>query len=632
MIGEKEISLVRGFLDGLRPERIMTVSEWADQHRYLSPESSSEPGRWRTSRAPYLREVMDKLSAHDPTEVIVFMKGAQIGATEAGNNWTGYIMDVAPGPLMLVQPTDALVKRNSKVRITPMIEATPRLRGKVSVAKSRDGDNTTFSKRFTGGYMVMAGANSAVGLRSMPVRFLFLDEVDAYPDDLDGEGSPIDLAIARTRNFPKKKIFIVSTPTIDQASAVQREFENTDQRRYHVACPLCGAMQHLVFTQLKWEKGNPDGAKYECAHCMGLIEERHKAKMLPEKGHGGSAEWLVTNPEKVNIRRVGYHLNSLYSPLGWYSWADAARDFEIAETSQDTAKMKTFVNTVLGDCYVEKGEAPPWKNIYNRREEYPTNRPPKDCAFLTAGVDVQGDRLELEIVGWCPDKVTYSIDYRVLLGDTSKREVWDQLAKVVNEAWTREDGMLMGLKLMAVDTGYATTHVYSFCRRFDYTRVIPVKGGPDSLSMIVANPRAVETARSGKKIGRIKVWSIGSGVGKSELYGFLRGEIGEDEVVPPGYCHFPQYDEHYFKGITAEQLEFKLVRGFKKYQWVKKYKANEPLDCRVYARAAAAVVGIDRMTDAALKKMAAEQVYVPPKAEGEHEKPKKRREKSIWDR
>lgn len=614
----EQIKLLKGFFDALKPDKIMPVSEWADSYRYLAPTASAEPGRWRTSRTPYLKEIMNHLSAHSPTQEVVFMKGAQVGATEAGNNWVGYVMDVAPGPMLMVMPTDDTVKRNSKIRIAPMIEATPKLRDKVAAAKSRDGDNTTFTKSFPGGVLVMTGANSAVGLRSLPIRYLMLDEVDGYPEDLAGEGSPIELARARTRTFSRRKVFIISTPTVDGSSAIQREFETTDQRRYHVPCPHCGAMQWLKWERIRWEHGDPDSARYVCEHCEENIDERHKTVML----EGG--KWVASAPENGTEKKVGYHISSLYSPLGWYSWADAVRDFVAAKN--DANKTKAFVNTVLGECYTEKGEAPPWESVYNKRETYKINAPSEDVVFLTAGVDVQKDRLEVEIVGWCKGKRTYSIDYRVLLGETNDKAVWDKLAEIVGETWTREDGAEMQLRLMAVDTGYNTSEVYNFCRRFDVTKVIPVKGS-DSLGVIVAQPRALDVSRSGKKIGRMKVWSVGVSMLKTELYGWLRLEKDEDGTPPNGYCHFPQYEPTYFRGITAEQLEFKLLRGFRKYQWVKKYERNEPLDLRVYARAAASVVGIDRMTDEQMQKMS--ESYGSGKIE---KKPaKKKRDSSIWN-
>lgn len=615
-----EAHILAGLFDGMRPDPILSVDQWADEHRYLSPMASAEPGRWRTDRTPYLREIMQKLSSHDPCQEIVFKKGAQIGATEAGNNWLGAIMDISPGPVMMVMPTDDTVKRNSKIRIDPMIEATPRLRDKVATKKSRDGDNTTFSKSFPGGVLIMTGANSAVGLRSMPVRFLMLDECDGYPSDLDGEGSPIELAKARTRTFAKKKVYMVSTPTIDGSSAIDAEFQTTDKRYFHVPCPHCGSMQDLKFEQLKWPDGKPEEVKYQCLHCEEMIEERFKGQMLAR------GEWIAKAPENASTKRVGYHLNSLYSPPGWYSWADAAADYATALKSNETNKMKTFVNTVLGECYVEEGEAPPWENLYNRRETYTIGMPPKECVFLTAGVDIQKDRIEVEVVGWCRGKRSYSVDYRVLLGDTAKKEVWDKLAAVVGETWTREDGAQMNLRLMAVDTGYNTTHVYDFARRFDYSKVIPVKGS-ESQGTVVANPRAVDTSRGGKKINRVKVWMVGVSVIKSELYGFLRVERLEDGSAPDGYCHFPQYQQEYFRGITGEQLQFKIVRGFKKWQWVKKYERNEPLDCRVYARAAAAVVGMDRWTP---EQWDREDVFVEEKPVEKQPK-KKPRGPSIWD-
>ncbi len=579
------LELISGFLDGIKPEPILTVSQWADMHRILSSVSSAEPGPYRSDRTPYLKEIQDNLSAHNIIETIVFMKAAQIGATEAGNNWCGYVASMVPAPMLMVMPTDETVKRNSKTRIDPMIESTPILRKKIAPHRSRDSNNTTTQKSFPGGVLVMTGANSAVALRSMPIRFLFLDEIDGYPSNLDGEGSPIDLAVARTNTFSRRKIFKVSTPTIDGASAIQREFMATDQRFYHVPCVHCGVLQKLIFSQIKWEKGDPYSAKYQCVHCSELIEERYKPVMLAE------GRWVAEQPENADPKKVGYHLNSLYSPLGWFSWGDIIKKYEEAET--DVNKMRTFVNTLLGECWTEKGDAPEWKRLFENREQYEINKPNTEVCFLTAGVDVQADRLEVEIVGWCKRKKSYSIDYRVLVGDTGNDKVWDQLAEIVNETWITEDGIQMRLAKMAVDTGYNTSQVYKFCRRFDLTRVIPVKG-QDKQQLIVSSPKAVDTMSSGKKTGSMKVWNVGVSVIKSEFYGWLKQGKAEDGTKPNGYCSFPQYNPEYFRGLTAEHLESTMSMGFKKYRWVKKYHFNEPLDIRVYARAAASVVGMDR--------------------------------------
>ncbi len=574
------------FYQGLRPIERITVSQWADKYRFLSKISSAEPGRYRTSRTPYLRKIMDCLSVHDTHRKIVFVKAAQIGGTEAGTNFVGYSMHIAPAPTMLVQPTDEMVKRLSKGRIDPLIEMCPELQERVAPAKSRDSNNTITQKSFSGGVLILAGANSAAGLRSVPIRNLVLDEVDAYPQDLDGEGSPIDLATARTRTFPNHKIFILSTPTIEGMSAIAREFNETDQNYYHVPCPYCGAMQPLVFPNLKWEEGKPDTVKYKCAHCGELIKERHKIEML------ANGQWIPSKPERVSADVVGFHLNSLYSPYGWHSWKQIVIDFLAAKNNQ--SKLKAFVNTTLGETWAERGEAPPYKNLYNRREQYKINKVPADVCFLTAGVDVQRDRLELEIVGWCADKRSYSIDYRVLVGDTAGSRVWAKLSEVLDERWPRKDGMEFPIRLMAIDTGYNTSHVYAFCRQYGADRVVPIKG-QDHLGMPVSPPKSVDITKSGKKVGKLRQWNVGVSFLKGELYAWLRLEKDEDGTPPPNYCHFPEYDEHYFRGLTAEEQVKRIVHGYPKLQWVKRYERNEPLDCRIYARAAANILGLDRL-------------------------------------
>ncbi|WP_211195451.1 phage terminase large subunit family protein, partial [Tabrizicola sp. YIM 78059] len=246
-------ALLRSWSRGIRPDPDLTVSEWADRHRMLSGRASAEPGRYRTVRTPYMREIMDRLSPGDPTQRVVFMKAAQVGATEAGNNWIGFAIHQAPGPMLAVQPTVELAKRNSRQRIDPLIDESPELRERVKPARSRDAGNTMLSKEFAGGILIMTGANSAVGLRSTPARYIFLDEVDAYPASADEEGDPVTLAEARSLTFAhRRKVFLVSTPTIRGLSRIEREYEASDQRRFFVPCPHCGAMQWLKFDRLRW--------------------------------------------------------------------------------------------------------------------------------------------------------------------------------------------------------------------------------------------------------------------------------------------------------------------------------------------------------------------------------------------
>ncbi len=281
--------ILRCWRRGMQPDPDLTVSEWADQHRKLSSRASAEPGQYRTARTPYLREIMDALSPRHPAQRISFMKAAQVGATEAGNNWIGFVIHHAPGPMLAVLPTLEMAKRTSRGRLDPLIADSPALRALVNPARSRDAGNSMLSKEFPGGILVLTGANSVTGLRSMPARYVFLDEVDAYPASADEEGDPVTLAEARTATFShRRKVFMVSTPTIRGLSRIEREYEASDQRRYFVPCPHCGQMQWLQFERLRWDKGRPDTAAYHCDGCERPIAEHHKTRML-ERG-----EWRAT--------------------------------------------------------------------------------------------------------------------------------------------------------------------------------------------------------------------------------------------------------------------------------------------------------------------------------------------------
>jgi len=305
--------ILRAWRRGMRPDADLTVSEWADAHRWLSSRASAEPGRYRTARTPYLRGIMDALSPSHPAQRISFMKAAQVGATEAGNNWIGFVIHHAPGPMLAVLPTVEMAKRTSRGRIDPLIEDSPALKERVSPARSRDAGNSMLSKEFPGGILVLTGANSATGLRSMPARYVFLDEVDAYPASADEEGDPVTLAEARTTTFAhRRKVFMVSTPTIRGLSRIEREFEASDQRRYFVPCPHCGHRQWLQFERLRWAKRRPETAAYHCEGCERPIAEHHKTEMLAR------GEWRAT-AVATDPTAIGFHLSALYSPIGWKS-------------------------------------------------------------------------------------------------------------------------------------------------------------------------------------------------------------------------------------------------------------------------------------------------------------------------
>lgn len=580
---------------GRTPEPVLTVSEWAEQHRMLTSRGSAEPGKWANTRTPYLVEVMDCLSPSNRARRVVFMKGAQIGATESGNNWIGFAIQHAPAAMLAVQPTVELAKRFSRQRIDPLLESTAGLRVLVSPAKERDSGNTMLSKDFPGGILVMTGANSAVGLRSMSARYLFLDEVDAYPGDVEGEGDPIALAEARARTFgARRKVFLVSTPTIAGQSRIEREYEASDQRRFFVPCPHCAAMQWLRFELLRWDKGKPATVAYHCDECGAAIPERHKTAMLAR------GEWRGTAIAQ-DQHTVGFHISALYSPVGWLSWEQIARDWEAAQG--DDRAIKTFKNTVLGQTWQETSEAPDWQRLYDRREDWPRGTVPQGGLFLTAGADVQRDRIEVSVWAWGFDRQSWLIVHRVLEGNPFELAVWARLREMLDEQWRLDSGRPIGLSMTAIDSGdgMTTAEVYSFARTVGATRVIAVKG-QDGLRQALGTPSDAEVKRGGKRIGGLKVWPVGSSYLKGELYGWLRLDPPTEEsgdIHPPAYVHLPIHSagEEFCRQLTAERLVIRDGRnGFRKMEWVKSRERNEALDCRVYARAAAVFYGSEDMT------------------------------------
>jgi phage terminase large subunit GpA-like protein len=610
------------FVAGLEPDPVLTVSEWAERSRILSSRATSESGPWRNSRTPYLSEIMDSLSATSRVRSVVFMKGAQIGATEAGNNWIGYTIAHDPCPMLVVLPTVELAKRSSRQRIDPMIEDSPEVCARVKSRRERDSGNTILSKEYVGGLLVLTGANSAVGLRSMPFRNGFFDELDAWPGDVDGEGDPEAIAARGMRTYPRSKEFKVSTPTIAGRSRIEAGFLDSDRRFYHVPCPDCDEFQKLVWRNVRWENGDLSTVAYCCEHCGSLIPEYKKTKML-ERGI-----WIPEVPELSDSRR-GYHLSSLYSPLGWFSWTEAAEMF--TKTTRNSRLLRVFVNTVLGETYEEKGEAPPWEEIYRRRESYKIGTVPAGGVFLTMGVDVQGDYLQGEVVAWGPNHESWSVEAPVFRGDTDTAEPWDELGRYLAKTFEREDGEDLPILRCAIDTGYRTTIVYTWIREQGRPELLmPVKGAEGRVQLI-ALPKAVDVSSAGRKLSRgLKVWTIGTDLAKGELYGYLKTAppLEASDPFPAGYCHFPEYDSEFFRQLTAEQLVARIIRGYRRYLWEKTRPRNEAIDCRVYARAAAAQLGMDRMTPEDWERLGSS----PPASSSPAKKTKKKTRTGYLDR
>jgi phage terminase large subunit GpA-like protein len=571
---------------GAKPDPKLRISEWADQHRVLTTRSSPEPGMWRTSRTPYLRDVMDSLMAESPWERVVFMSGAQVGKTESGNNWIGYVIHLSPGPMLVVQPSEQLAKRNSKQRIGPLIEDSPALSALVRPAKARDSGNTILAKEFLGGILVMAGANSAKQLRSMPARYLFLDEVDAYPANVDREGEPCDLAIARTSNFRRKKILITSTPTIAGRSRICQFFEQSDQNFFYLPCPRCGVFITLLPEQLGWSESLRGQASYRCQECEREIFDHEKTLMLE---HG---EWRST-AKGDGITR-GYHLSSYYSPVGWLSWTQVMRKHDSAVASPE--KLQGFYNTILGLPWADQGEVPDVDRLYERRESYVIGEVPEGGLVLTAGADVQMNRIEVEVVAWGRDRISWSVDFRVLEGNTNQPQVWDQLTRLLEEEFPTYYGGMLRIQKLAVDSGFNTMRVYEWVRSTIGQRAMAVKG-ESHVSAMVGAPSVIERGPAGRLIkGGVRLWPVNTGIGKEELYRCLRlsaPDLGAGEEWPAGYCHFPSYSKEFFEQLCAEQLITRTLAGRTTSHWEKRRDRNEALDARIYARAAAATLRME---------------------------------------
>jgi phage terminase large subunit GpA-like protein len=452
----------------LKPPPDLTISDWADQNRRLSSEASAEPGQWRTSRAEYQRGIMDAIS--DPAaETVVIMSSSQIGKSESILNMVGYHIDHDPAPIMVVMPTERDAETWSKDRFSPMARDTPCLQGKIADPRSRDGNNKILHKRFPGGHLTIVGANAPSGLASRPIRLLLCDEVDRYPFSAGAEGDPVNLAKKRTVTFWNRKIVLVSTPTNKGASRIEAAFEESDQRRFWVPCPACRAEQLLTWGQVKWGKDEngghrPETARYHCADCDAAWKDETRWSAI-SKGR-----WIADAPFNGT---AGFHLNEIYSP--WVRLEAMAKAFLSARAGGDET-MKTFINTSLGETWMESGEAPDWQRLQGLKEDWNAGTVPAGGLFLTAGVDVQKDRIEVDVWAWGKGLQSWLIDHIVIEGGPGDQACWQKLSDLLGRTWTHASGTPMTIARLAIDTGYETAAVYAWARQVGFAQVAPVKG------------------------------------------------------------------------------------------------------------------------------------------------------------
>lgn len=592
----------------LAPPPLITVTEWAERHRVLSGKDSSEPGPYRAARTPYAREPMDCLSQTSQVEEVILMWGAQTSKTTIGSNWLGYLVDTNPGPVMIVQPTIDMAKRYSRQRLAPMIEESPTLHRKVRENRSRDDANTTLLKEFAGGFMAVAGANSASGLRSMPVRDLFLDEIDGYPIDVDGEGDPITLAEARQTTFARRKRLKTSTPTTRDYSRIEAAYLASDRCRYHVPCPHCGTLQVLEWGAdkehgIKWSR-DADGVpimssvRYVCRANGCEILEHHKPGML------AAGLWVADRPGAQQGRVRGYHLSSLYSPLGWLSWTTLVQEWHRAITASragDSSLLRVFINTRLADTFEEAGDKADQHALRRRAADIELGRVVWGLCVATMGVDVQADRLEAYTWGWGRGLQRQLVERHVIYGDPAVPESeagspWAALTKIRREAIPHASGRQVPLLACGIDTGgHHTQAVYAYARDHQHAGVFALKGMSQPGKAVIGKPTDQDVSWRGVKQKRgVKLWPIGTDTAKAEIYGRLR-----IEEPGPGFVHLSRHlPDEVFEQITSERIVTRYVKGHARLEWVKPPgRRNEALDCAVYALAAAHKCGIDRWGD-----------------------------------
>jgi phage terminase large subunit GpA-like protein len=528
------------------------------------------------------------MDAYDDITVtdLVFMTSAQIGKSEILLNLVGHIISNQPGPILSLNPTLDMAETFSKDRIAPMFRDTPILKRLTSDVASRDYGNTLLYKQFPGGQLTLAGANSPASLASRPIRVTLADEIDRYPVSAGTEGDPIELAEKRTVNFWNRKRVRVSTPTVKGASRIEVAYQQSDRRRFFVPCPHCTEMQTLEWGQVKWDEGAAGRAWYVCVHCACVITEGEKREAVSKGEWRGSAPFTGI---------AGFHINELYSP--WRTLGDVAKAFLLAQGNPQ--RLKVWVNTSLGEVWEDSGESVEPNALMARAEEYRLTTAPSEALVITAGADVQGDRIEACIWGFGPGEESWVLDHQVFDGNPSEGVVWAQFLEWLEQPLQHERGKQTVARTVAIDSsGHHTQQVYSFCRANRFRRlkhgmqqIIPIIGRSGARA-VISKPTLQDIDLNGEKIPKgIQLYTVGVDLVKDTIYGRLRLELPGH-----GYIHFSTgLPEEFYDQLTAEKRMTKYTRGFPRQEWtLKSGKRNEALDCSVYAYAAASLLGLQR--------------------------------------
>lgn len=555
-----------GLARGLRPRIIRGLAQWSVEEMVLSSDYASRAGALRTF--PYQPEILDEL-CNPHNEEVTIVKSTRTGGTFCINCCIAYHIDEDPAPQLYVRPTLQNAKDWCKNELAPMLRDVPALQGKVADPRSRDSGNTIQEKYYEGGHLRVIGGNSPAGFRGTTEKKIYFDDCDGIKPN--SEGDPEELAVNRMESFADGMLVRCSTPTDEETSRTWRAFLRSDQRYFHVPCVNCQEYQVLVFSQFRWDKdakgvGIPETTTYECKACEYRMEPRQKLQLI----RGG--EWQKTQPEVRG--HPGFHIWAAYSPQPKADWRRIVARY--LKAKGDYEAMKSWTNTVEGQVHQRlKGEGLDAEVLYSRREAYDAHEVlPDGIEVITAAVDVQKDRLEVEVVGWAEGEESYSLEYLHLMGDPGQDLVWDQLDEVRETRYTRQDGADLGIATMGIDIGgHHTGAVYDYVRPRQGRRVWALKG--DGMP-----GKPVVMRSTGRNKGGVSLMIVGTEATKDIVHSRLK----QDSPGPRCMHHPEHYPEAYFQGLTAERLRERLVRGQKVLRWevYPQGRANEPWDLAVY--------------------------------------------------
>ena len=602
------------FAKGLTPDPDMSVTEWADKHRHVAEGTSTKSGKWRNATTPYLKKPMDCISPSHPCMTVSMLKSVQCGGSEMITNLVGFVSDVAPGPFLIVHPTKDAGADWDREKLTPTIEATPRMREKIKENKGRQGGSTTKHKKFPGGFLAISGANSAAGLRQKSIRYLAKDDWDEWPHDVNGQGDPDKMANARQVSYLASgtaKRLQVSSPTNKSTSRIHKAYyEESHRCIWKMPCPHCDAFQEFRFFPvskepfkggLRFNDAPPYNAHYVCELNGCIIEHHEKLKMLAKGDWFEAESEKVFDPETWHGDHVGFKISTIFSPF--VPWDEMAKEF--LSVKDKPQELKTFINLWLGEAWEERGDAPDSTRLLGLREPYAAGRMPLGALLITAGVDVQKDGFFYEVVAWGVGKTSWLVDKGFLPGSTDQPTSWKQLTDLYDRQYENPWGQFFRAEHVAIDSRYNTHMVYAWVRGKD--RAMAVMGVHGAYSPILGTPTKIDVGFSGKKLGSLRVWPVGDWQSKLEFYSYLRLEgIKEGKDADPwGYCHFHMgCDENYFKQLTSESLVWKERAGKQVQEWQTSGE-NHFLDCRKYNLACAERLGLSRFTVSDWERLAA---------------------------